>query len=93
MEAGPRLRAGVDYNAHGSAYANLEKRLQSGHRQPVSSVWNDYAARNHFTPVGDRPGHGLLKALGYCFDSGTAMTCEEPDFAFGSEQEHEQEKE
>jgi four helix bundle protein len=36
---------------------------------------------------------GLLKALGYCFDSGTAMTREEPDFAFGSEQEHEQEKE
>jgi len=64
VEAGPRLRAGVDYNAHGSVYANLEKRLQSGHRQPVSSVWNDYAERNHFTPVGDRPGHGLLKALG-----------------------------
>jgi four helix bundle protein len=36
---------------------------------------------------------GLLKALGYCFDSGTAMMREEPDFAFGSEQEHEQEKE
>jgi four helix bundle protein len=30
---------------------------------------------------------GLLKALGYCLDSGTAMTREEPDFAFGSEQE------
>jgi len=64
VEAGPRLRAGVHYNAHGSVYANLEKRLQSGHRHPVSSVWNDYAERNHFTPVGDRPGHGLLKALG-----------------------------
>ena len=36
---------------------------------------------------------GLPKALGYCFDSGTAMMREEPDFAFGSEQEHEQEKE
>jgi four helix bundle protein len=36
---------------------------------------------------------GLLKTLGYWFDSGTAMMREEPDFAFGSEQEHEQEQE
>jgi len=34
---------------------------------------------------------GLPKALGYCFDSGTAMMREEPDFAFGSEQEKEKE--
>ena len=34
---------------------------------------------------------GLLKALGYNFDSGTAMLREEPDFDFGAEQEQEQE--
>jgi len=64
VEAGPRLRAGIDYNAHGAPYANLEKRLSEGHRSPISSVWNDHAERNHFTPVGDNPGHGMLKALG-----------------------------
>lgn len=64
VEAGPRLRAGIDYNAHGAPYANLEKRLSEGHRNPISSVWNDHAERNHFTPVGDNPGHGMLKALG-----------------------------
>jgi choline dehydrogenase-like flavoprotein len=42
VEAGPRLRAGIDYNAHGAPYANLEKRLSEGHRNPISSVWNDY---------------------------------------------------
>lgn len=34
---------------------------------------------------------GLLKRLGYAFDSGTAMAREESDYEFGSEQEHEQE--
>ena len=64
IEAGPRLRAGVDYNAHGSPYRNLEPRLKAGYRQPISSVFADRCERNHFTPVGDNPGHGLLKALG-----------------------------
>ena len=36
---------------------------------------------------------GLLKSLGYAFDSGTAMIREEGNFEFGSEQEQEQEKE
>ena len=35
---------------------------------------------------------GLLKRLGYAFDSGTMMAREEGDYEFGSEQEHEQEK-
>src|SRR2546422_462030 len=64
VEAGARLRAGVDFNAHGSPYSNLEKRLQAGYHGPISSVFSDHCERNHFTPVGDSPGHGLLKALG-----------------------------
>ena len=36
---------------------------------------------------------GLLKRLGYDFNSGTAMVREESDFEFGSEQEQEHEKE
>jgi four helix bundle protein len=36
---------------------------------------------------------GLLKALGYDFESRTALVREEPDFAFNFEQEQEQEKE
>lgn len=34
---------------------------------------------------------GLLKSLGYTFDSGTAILREEPDFEFDSEQEQEKE--
>src|SRR3954453_24545 len=64
VEAGPRLRPGIDYNAHGSPYAHLEKRLQAGYVDPVSSVFADRRERNHFTAVGDRPDHGFLKVLG-----------------------------
>lgn len=64
VEAGPRLRAGVDYDSHPSPYSNLDKRLKAGHRTPISSVWSDHREHDHFTPVGDNPGHGLLKALG-----------------------------
>jgi choline dehydrogenase-like flavoprotein len=64
VEAGPRLRPGADYNAHGSAYANLEKRLAAGFRSPIRRVTDFQERGDHFTPVGDRPGHGLLKALG-----------------------------
>src|SRR5436190_8137345 len=62
VEAGGRLRAGVDYNVHGSVYAHLDERLASG-RSMLLSV-TDLTERNHFTPVGDRPGHGLLRAVG-----------------------------
>lgn len=64
LEAGPRLRPGVDFNPHASVYDELEPRLRKGLRNPVPSVSRDFAARNHFTPVGDNPGHGLLRALG-----------------------------
>jgi choline dehydrogenase-like flavoprotein len=41
VEAGQRLRAGVDYNAHLTGWDHLEKRLRQGRRNPVSSVWGD----------------------------------------------------
>ncbi len=63
IESGRRLRAGLDYNGHGSAYAQLEDRLKEGHRNPFPSIL-DFSERGHFIAVGDRPGHGLLKALG-----------------------------
>lgn len=63
VEAGRRLRAGIDYNGHGSAYAQIEDRLKAGHKTAFPSVL-DFSERDHFTAVGDRPGHGLLKALG-----------------------------
>jgi choline dehydrogenase-like flavoprotein len=64
VEAGPRLRAGIDFNAHGSAYEHLESRLKAGKRGAISSVFADYCERDHFTPVGNNPGHGFLKAVG-----------------------------
>ncbi len=64
VEAGPRLRAGIDYNAHGSPYAHLETRLKAGYVDPTPSVFADRRERNHFTAVGDRPDHGFLKVLG-----------------------------
>jgi len=64
VEAGPSLRAGIDYGLHSKSYEMLEKRLQAGFRSPLESLWSDRHERNHFTPVGDRPGHGWLKALG-----------------------------
>src|SRR3954471_23900317 len=63
VEAGRRLRPGVDYNAHGSPMEHLEERLREGAASPVRSGTN-YTARAHFTAVGDRPGHGQLRALG-----------------------------
>lgn len=63
VEAGRRLQPGVDYNGHGSAYAQLEERLKAGHKSPFATL-DDFAESDHFTAVGDRPGHGLLKALG-----------------------------
>jgi len=64
VEAGRSLRPGLDFNAHGSVYDSLEARLKAGRRAPVSSVFNDYAERNHFVPVGDGSKHDFLKAWG-----------------------------
>jgi choline dehydrogenase-like flavoprotein len=61
VEAGSALRAGVDYNTHLQPSEVLEKRLQSAGRFSEPRLKME---RDHFTPVGDRPGHGWLKALG-----------------------------
>lgn len=62
VEAGRKLRPGIDYNGHSPIYDNLDLRLSQG-RSPVLKV-TDFQDRNHFSPVGDRPAHGLLRALG-----------------------------
>ena len=64
VESGKRLRAGVDFGAHVNPYTTLETRLSAGFRGPIPSVSGDYSDQNHFTPVGDSPRHGLLRALG-----------------------------
>lgn len=64
VEAGRKLQPGVDFNAHGSPYGHLETRLKAGLTAPVSGVFQDFGESNHFTPVGDNPKHGLLKAVG-----------------------------
>src|ERR1700694_5195208 len=64
VEAGPKLRAGIDYDSHGSPYSRLEERLSTGLRRGTGNLFADRRERNHFTGVGDRPDHGLLKAVG-----------------------------
>ena len=56
VEAGPRLKAGVDYNGHHWPYQYRDRR--------APNFWRDNFLRGHFTPVGDRPGHGQIRALG-----------------------------
>lgn len=59
VEAGPRKRAGTDYGTHAEHAEVIAGQL--GVTQPVPRLTFE---QNHFTPVGDRPGHGWLKALG-----------------------------
>ncbi len=61
VEAGRTLRPGIDYNTHAWAYERLERFRQTGSRFFPPQLKPE---ENHFTPIGDRPGHGLLKALG-----------------------------
>ncbi len=56
VEAGPRLRAGQDYSGHHWPYEFRDRR--------APNFWRDNFLRDHFTPVGDRPGHGQIRALG-----------------------------
>ena len=56
VEAGPRLTAGKDYSGHHWPYEYSDRR--------APNFWRDYSERGHFTPVGDRPGHGQIRALG-----------------------------
>ncbi len=62
VESGKWLRPGVDYGGHSSIYRTLDQRLAEK-RTPLLSV-TDFSDSGHFTPVGDRPGHGLLRAVG-----------------------------
>jgi choline dehydrogenase-like flavoprotein len=62
VESGEWLRPGVDYGGHASVYLKLNERL-AAKRSPLLSV-TDYSDSDHFTAVGDRPGHGLLRAVG-----------------------------
>lgn len=62
VESGKWLRPGVDYGGHTSIYKTLDQRL-AAKRSPLLSV-TDYSDSNHFTAVGDRPAHGLLRAVG-----------------------------
>ena len=56
VEAGPRLRAGVDYDGHHWPYDYRDRQ--------APNFWRDNSLREHFTAVGDRPGHGQIRALG-----------------------------
>jgi choline dehydrogenase-like flavoprotein len=62
VEAGRQLRAGTDYNAHQPVHEHLAARLGTGRGQ-LGAV-TDFMERDHFTAVGDRPAHGLLRAVG-----------------------------
>jgi len=61
VEAGPRLRAGIDYGQHAMPW-EVTAQLASGEWSYNTAF--GHRERNHFTPVGDRPDHGWLKALG-----------------------------
>src|SRR5262245_14182728 len=63
VEAGPALRAGIDYGTHRWPHEVRNERLRKG-LPPIPNLFSDRRERNHFTPVGDRPDHGWLKALG-----------------------------
>jgi choline dehydrogenase-like flavoprotein len=63
LEAGRRLIVGKDYGRDLPPLDLLERRLADKRFGAFDSAW-DFRERNHFTPVGDRPDHGLIKALG-----------------------------
>jgi choline dehydrogenase-like flavoprotein len=61
VEAGKVLRAGIDYNPHLRLPEGSRSFILRGSRAADPHLVFE---TNHFTPVGDRPGHGLLRALG-----------------------------
>jgi choline dehydrogenase-like flavoprotein len=63
VEAGGRLLPGRDYGRDLPPLDLLERRLMQGKAGGFDSAW-DYREQDHFTGMGDRPGHGLVKALG-----------------------------
>jgi choline dehydrogenase-like flavoprotein len=63
VEGGRRLTVGKDYGRDLPPLDLLERRLAENRPGAFDSAW-DFREQNHFTPVGDRPGHGLVRALG-----------------------------
>lgn len=63
VEAGPVLRAGIDYGTHVCPHAVREQRVRAG-LSLMPNLFADRREKGHFTPVGDNPDHGWLKALG-----------------------------
>jgi choline dehydrogenase-like flavoprotein len=63
VEGGRRLTIGKDYGRDLPPLDLLQRRLAENRPGAFDSAW-DLRAQDHFTPVGDRPGHGLLRALG-----------------------------
>jgi len=61
VEAGPVLRAGIDYNTHLQFEDGLETIWRKRTRGSGPGLRNE---ENHFTSIGDRSGHGWLKAVG-----------------------------
>ena len=64
VERGRRLRAGVDYGNYNTSLAQIGKRLDAHLAGPLPAVSRDFNEVNSFVPVGDRPRHGQLRALG-----------------------------
>jgi choline dehydrogenase-like flavoprotein len=61
LEAGPPLRAGIDYGKHAMPW-EVQEQLLNGQWARNSAF--GLREQNHFTAVGDRPDHGWLKAVG-----------------------------
>jgi choline dehydrogenase-like flavoprotein len=64
VEGGRRLRAGIDYGKYDASLAQIGKRMDAHLSGPLPALSRDYSETNHFVPVGDRPRHGQLRALG-----------------------------
>src|SRR5262245_5732934 len=60
VEAGPQLRAGIDFGTHAWPY-EINERMRNAGRDDTPRLRFE---TDHFTPIGDMPRHGLLKALG-----------------------------
>jgi choline dehydrogenase-like flavoprotein len=60
VESGSALKAGIDFGSHAWPYESIERIRRTG-RDGLPRLSFE---SNHFTPIGDNPRHGLLRALG-----------------------------
>jgi choline dehydrogenase-like flavoprotein len=60
VEAGQPLKAGIDFGTHAWPYEAFVARAREGRDTTPRLAFES----DHFTPVGDTPRHGLLRALG-----------------------------